>query len=224
MSLSKRNRIPVMLIILILAVSPAKCAALETDPARVGACFIYTDGLLDDLCAIEYLSRYYDQAVIMLQDPGGLADSPYASGAVTDESTFFEAVSQWFTSVTPYSDPADIREADLYLLAPLTGFAELLRNEPSLSSKRALLMAGDSEGPDGAGGDWNAVMDIDAYRYVTENMTDLLQVTRPECEAGFETNGYPFHARFLDEYTARMRSMDESVCCYDLQAAALAFR
>jgi hypothetical protein len=85
-------------------------------------------------------------------------------------------------------------------------------------------MAGDSDGPDGAGKDWNAVMDIDAYRYVTGNMTDLVQMTRPDCENEYEANGYPFEAQFLDEYTAKMKSMDENLCCYDLQAVALFFR
>ncbi|MDO5132163.1 MAG: hypothetical protein Q4D81_04155 [Eubacteriales bacterium] len=137
---------------------------------------------------------------------------------------FFEAVSQWFASVTPYSDFTDISEADFYLIAPLTEFAGMLKDDPSLKSKRALLMAGDAEGPDGAGEDWNAVMDIDAYRYVTENMIDLIQMTRPVCEAEFEKNGYPFNAQFLEEYAARMSSIDENVCCYDLQAAALLFK
>lgn len=85
-------------------------------------------------------------------------------------------------------------------------------------------MAGDSDGPDGAGEDWNAIMDIDAYRYVTENMTDLVQMTRPECERDFETNGYHFVSKFLDEYISQMNSMDENVCCYDLQAVSLFFK
>lgn len=84
-------------------------------------------------------------------------------------------------------------------------------------------MAGDSKGLDGAGEEWNAITDLAAYTYVTENMTDMIQICRPDCESAFEANGYPFDACFLDEYKARMSSMDENICCYDLQAVALFF-
>ena len=46
------------------------CQAGEPGEARSASCkascFIYTDGLLDDLCAAEYLSGRYDSAVILL--------------------------------------------------------------------------------------------------------------------------------------------------------------
>jgi len=200
------------------------CRTAKTDMVQSDTCFIYTDGLLDDLCAIEYLAERYDNAVIMLQDPEGLKNNPYGSPEVTEESTFFDTVSPWFESVAPYTDSANISQTDFYLLAPLTEYAELLKANPSFQSKRALIMAGDADGPDGAGEDWNAIQDIDAYRYVTGNMTDLVQMTRPDCEAEFEANAYPFEAMFLDEYISRMSAMDENVCCYDLQAVSLYFQ
>lgn len=216
--------ITILILTIIISAFLAGCGSSKSDPVRSDTCFIYTDGLLDDLCAIEYLAERYDNAVIMLQDPEGLKDNPYASPEVTDEDALFETVSPWFAEVTPYTDSADISQTDFYLLAPLTEYAELLKSDPSLKSKRALIMAGDSDGPDGAGEDWNAIQDIDAYRYVTKNMTDLVQMTRPECEAEFAENDYPFEAMFLDEYISRMSSMDENVCCYDLQAVSLYFK
>jgi len=66
----------------------------------------------------------------------------------------------------------------------------------------------------------NAIADVDAYRYVTENMPNLTQVTRPECENAYEKNGYPFEAEFLEEYIGSMTAMNENICCYDLQAVA----
>ena len=36
----------------------------QSDP-----CFNYTDGLLDDLCAIKYLGGRYNKAVVLLQAP-----------------------------------------------------------------------------------------------------------------------------------------------------------
>jgi len=48
-------------------------------------------------------------------------------------------------------------------------------------------------------------------------------MTRPDCEAEFEANGYPFDAVFLNEYITQMNSMDENVCCYDFQAVSLYF-
>ena len=221
MNVSKSKLIPILFICFTLIVCSSGCGSQASNPVQSDTCFIYTDGLLDDLCALEYLSKSYDNAVILLQDPEGLADSVYASGTVTDESSLIAAASQWFDDVALYSDSEDISGADFYLLAPLTEFAGLLKEEPSLESKHALLMAGDSDGPDGAGEDWNAVKDIDAYRYVTENMTDLVQMTRPDCENAYEEDGYPFDAQYLDEYVSRTESINDSVCCYDLQAVAL---
>lgn len=222
--MSKRFYRSIAAVFVLIAVGLTGCGVPGQGEKQADTCFIYTDGLLDDLCAIEYLGGRYDKAVVLLQDPDGLADSPYGSRAVTDESALFNVISNWFDSVAPYSDSTDISKADLYLLAPLTAFSALLKADPSLRSRRALLMAGDSEGPDGAGGDWNAIMDPEAYRYVTENMTDLIQMTRPVCESEYETNAYPFDAQFLAEYTAQMASMDENLCCYDLQAVALYFK
>lgn len=226
LSEAMKNRILRCLILFTLfgiIAAAAGCGSQKQDMGQADTCFIYTDGLLDDLCAMEYLSERYENAIIMLQDPEGLPDSPYASDKVTDESLLLGAASGWFKRVTPYSDSADIAEADLYLLAPLTEFAELLKADPLLEEKNALIMAGDSDGPEGAGEEWNASVDLDAYRYVTENMTELIQMTRPACEAAFEENGYPMDAEFLDEYITRMKAMNENVCCYDLQAVALFF-
>ena len=212
-------------IILTLAIISAAffagCCPSKADAVQSDTCFIYTDGLLDDLCAIEYLAERYDNAVIMLQDPEGLKNNPYASHAVTGESIFFETASPWFSSTTRYTDSVDISQTDFYLLAPLTEYVEILKVNPSFKSKRALIMAGDSVGPDGAGEEWNATRDINAYRYLTENMTDLVQITRPACESEFEANGYPFEAVFLKEYINQMNTKDENVCCYDLQAVSL---
>ncbi len=219
MVIRNNNLVPLCTLFVLLTFFSAGCRAEE--PVHAPTCFIYTDGLLDDLCAMEYLAGTYEHAIIRLQDPTGLADSQYASATVRDESALLDTASQWFASVTPYSDSTDISEADFYLIAPLTEFAGMLKNDPALKTKPALLMAGDSYGPDGAGGDWNAVMDLDAYRYVTGNMMNLKQMTRPDCENAYETNGYPLHAQFLDEYTASMSSINENICCYDLQAVAL---
>lgn len=207
------------------------CGAEEPDEAPSDSCktickttcFIYTDGLLDDLCAAEYLSEKYDSAVILLQDPEGLSGNEYGSDQVKTKKELLETVSGWFSGVTEYSASTDLSETDIYLLAPLTEFAALLKEDPSLKSAHALMMAGDSEGPEGGGNEWNAASDPEAYRYVTENMTDLTQITAPRCEAVFLKNGYPFHAEFLDEYINHMESMGENVCCYDLQAAAYGF-
>lgn len=213
-----------VLLAAMISIEFAGCGAKKTDEAQPRVCFIYTDGLLDDLCAIEYLAGKYDTAVILLQNPEGLEGNDYGSKTVTDKNALINTASKWFVNVSEYSDATDIAGADLYLLGPLTEFAELLRNNPSLGSNRTLLMAGAFDGPDGAGEEWNAAADEEAYRYVVENMSALTQMTAPECEAEFSANGYPFHAEFLDEYTTQMESLNENVCCYDLQAVAFMFK
>ena len=216
-----RIKISLVAILSILAVFFAGCGTNRPVSDQADTCFIYTDGLLDDLCAIEYLSGKYEYAIIMLENPEGLKDNPYASDKVQDEDDLLEVASAWFKNVTPYSGDTDLSVADFYLLGPITEFSDLLKSNPSLQSRRALLMAGDAKGPEGAGEEWNAVVDVDAYRYVTENMTNLTQVTRPECEATYETKGYPFEAEFLDEYIASMTTINENICCYDLQAVSV---
>ena len=201
----------------------AGCCPSKADTVQSDTCFIYTDGLLDDLCAIEYLAKRYDNAVIMLQDPEGLKNNPYASHAVTGESIFFETVlAPWFSSTTRYTDSVDISQTDFYLLAPLTEYVELLKSQSVVQIKKSadpwpvtqlVRMVPVKNG--------TQLRDINAYRYLTENMTDLVQITRPACESEFEANGYPFEALFLKEYINKMNSMDENVCCYDLQAVSL---
>ena len=53
-------------------------------------------------------------------------------------------------------------------------------------------------------------------------MTNLTQVTSPECEAAYEKNEYPMETEFLDEYITQMTFINEKVCCYDLQAVTVA--
>lgn len=220
MNLNRKSGISLFTIAALISVCLAGCKDTKT----ADTCFIYTDGLLDDLCAIEYLGSKYDHAVIMVEKPEEIAESQFASEKIKDENDLLGAAGEWFSDVISYSEVNDISEADLFLLAPLSGFAELLKEEPSLMSYMALLMAGDSDGPSGAGEEWNAIADIDAYRYVTENMKNLVQMNRFECENEYETNGYPFEAQYLDEYTKRMNSINENVCCYDLQAVAMQFK
>lgn len=210
-----------LVVVFILGLSA--CGTPGIDEVRKTTCFIYTDGLLDDLCAIEYLSDRYESAVILLQDPGGLAGNEYASDTVSNKKAFMDTVSGWFSVVTEYSDSEDLSNMDVYLLAPLTEFASLFEENSSLKSNHVLMMAGDSDGPNGAGLEWNATADEEAYRYVTENMTDLTQITAPECEAAYLQTGYPFSAAFLDEYVHQMESMNKNVCCYDLQAVSYMF-
>ncbi len=213
-----------MALIAFISIGFAGCGTKKTDEAQTKVCFIYTDGLLDDLCAIEYLSGKYDSVVILPQNPEGLEGNDYGSKTVTDKNALIGAASKWFKNVSEYSASTDISAADLYLLGPLTEFAELLKDKPSLRSNRTLLMAGAFDGPDGAGEEWNAAADEEAYRYVIENMTALTQMTAPECEAEFSANGYPYQAEFLDEYKTQMESLNENVCCYDLQAVAFMFK
>ena len=71
---------------------------------------------------------------------------------------------------------------------------------------------------------WNGVAFTILYQAAGATASGLVQMTRPECEAEYETNAYPFKATFLGEYISRMSSMNENVCCYDLQAVSLYLR
>ena len=55
------------------------------------------------------------------------------------------------------------------------------------------------------------------------SMTDLVQMTRPDCESEFEANGYPFEALFLDEYITQMNSMDDKPGVVQMSSVKMVF-
>lgn len=185
-------------------------------------CFIYSDAFLDDICAAEMLAGYYESARVFVTLEDEIKGSDYCSDSVTDGKEFISLMNGLFSGgAKPYAAgeplPAD---CDIYLLAPLTDFAELLKQAPSLADNYCVMMAGINAGAGGALNEWNASRDPDAYDFVVTQMKNLRQVTRNECLELYEKNGYPFECRFMPEYIGKMNAIGENLTCFDLQAVA----
>ena len=75
MNQNRKSGISLFTIAALISVCLAGCKDTKT----ADTCFIYTDGLPDDLCAIEYLGSKYDHAVIMVEKPEEIAESQFAS-------------------------------------------------------------------------------------------------------------------------------------------------
>ena len=188
-------------------------------------CFIYTDLFLDDLCAVEYLSLHYENAVYFVTLENEIKGSAYASCIVQSAADFEKTAKGFFSgTVTDFCSTGTVApDADVFLLAPLTDFVKIIKQCPSVIGNKALMMGGIRPGPDGAENEWNASADVSAYRYTLEHMKNLRQVTRNECLRLYAENGYPFNCSFLPEYIKKMNAIGENVTCFDLQAVSVIF-
>lgn len=183
-------------------------------------CFIYTDAFLDDICATEMLADKYERAIVFVTLEGEIRGSAYCSDRVTDGSEFLSLMSELFDKgATAYRIGDSLPEdADLYLLAPLTDFAEIICRNTEIEDNFCVMMAGINPGVGGALNEWNASRDSLSYDFVVSQMHRLRQVTRNECLELYEKNGYPFECRFMDEYIEKMKNIGENLTCFDLQA------
>lgn len=190
-------------------------------------CIVYTDLLLDDLCAIQWLAKMYDKVCILPCCLNSWEGSEYG----TDESfnSVCEKIRSWGDVVIlgPDYDPIkEFEESNLYLLAPLTEFVKLVENEEFkfLMNLPTVMMAGEEIGEDGVGSEYNAIQDEDAYKFVIKNVKTLCQVTDKMCKKMFKEKEYPFESEYLEEYIEKIGEIEgEEVYCPDLQAVTYGY-
>lgn len=190
---------------------------------------IYTDGLLDDMCAIEELSKHYDKATIVLVNAENLPICDYAP-ANYNTSRFEEDCGSWFEQCEvklaeqcgeSFKVPGVV---DVFLLCNAKTFMSNINN---LRIKRLCAMIGSSHEFDGNDTEWNASQSIESYKQLQEEINKRRgwrQVTAIECEefvrpATFSPEGLKYYA----EYMERMKALNENDCCYDLQCVYKAF-
>lgn len=191
-------------------------------------CIVYTDLLLDDLCAIQWLAKMYDNVCILPCCLNSWSNSKYG----TDDSfnDMCEKIKSWgdVEIVGPANNCIkEFEDSDLYLLAPLTEFVELVEDEEELEfllNFPTVMMAGEELGEDGVGNEYNAVKDEYAYKFIIKNIKTLCQVTDKMCKKLFKDRGYPFESEYLEEYIEKIGEIEgEEVYCPDLQAVTYGY-
>lgn len=186
-------------------------------------CIIYTDLILDNLYAIQWLTKMYNKIYILHCNLNNWRGSEYKMNYSLN--SVWEKIRSWGDVVIigqDYEPIKELEESDLYLLAPLTEFVKLVENEEFkfFMNLPTVMLAGEEIGEDGAGSEYNAMQDEDAYKFVIKNVKTLCQVTKKMCKRMFKEKNYPFKAEYLEEYIEKIGKIDgEEVYCNALQAA-----
>lgn len=190
---------------------------------------IYTDGLLDDMCAIEELSKHYDKAIIVLVNSEDLSNSQYAPKYYSVER-FKEDCESWFEECRilceeqcgeSFRVPGVV---DVFLLCNAKTF---MSTKDNYRIKRLCAMIGSSHEFDENDTEWNASQSIESYKQLQEEINKRRgwrQVTAKECEEFVRPETYsPEGLKYYAEYMERMKALNENDCCYDLQCVYKAF-
>lgn len=194
------------------------------DPSHITSdyCVVYTDLLLDDLCAIQLLSYRYRKVCIIAVNHNDLPTSDYAY----DGCNIFTVISklkEWFDDVVVRIDALSCsnvtvanNEADCYSLANATAIVKDL--EAGFKYKSITAMIGSSEE------EWNASQDVEAYHKLLTY--GIKQVSFEDCEKLYAEKGYhgfDKYIEYLPTYISKMNAINDSICCFDFQAVASKF-
>ena len=189
-------------------------------------CVIYTDVMLDDLCALEVLSQHYDNAVVVMLSPDDVGKSVYSPKGFTVDNVC-SSIKNTFKNAkvitVPVSNTAYLETCDEYDVFSLGSAIYIMSDMAVLEPKMSNLVAmiGSREG-DGIS-EWNASLSVEAYinlktfisRYPKSHL-----FTSEDCDELYDKNHYwgRDNSHMVKLYEKCMRGAGESVTCYDLQA------
>lgn len=206
------------------------CKFEEKDKIINPEVIIYTDGLLDDLCAIQELSKHYKSAVVILTDYNELNKSDYAAYNYNPFTLRID-LSSWFKECTMVIDKCELdsvceftRGFDVYCLAKATS---VIRDFDLISKADNLYaMIGSSNVFNNNDKEWNASQDITAYEKLLEAINtkdNWKQFTSTDCEVfKRSSNVKPESLKYYKQYMEKMTKLNENTCCYDLQCVYMA--
>lgn len=193
---------------------------------------IYTDGLLDDLCALQELSKHYKSAVVILSNCDDLSKSEYAADRY-NPFMLLNDLSNWFKECTLVLDECGLHNIcnftkgfDVYCLCKATA----IMHDIDLISKadNVYAMIGSSNNFDSNDGEWNASQDIEAYKQLLEvigSKGNWVQYTSTDCESFKRSNNTnPEQLKYYKQYMSKMNKLNEHTCCYDLQCVYMALK
>lgn len=189
-------------------------------------CVIYTDVMLDDLCALEVLSKYYDNALVVMLSPDDVGKSVYSPKGFTVDNVA-SSICNSFKNVkvitVPVSNTAYLETCDEYDVFSLGSAAYVMGDIAVLKPKMNNLVAmiGSREG-DGTS-EWNASLSVEAYMKLKTFMGEYPKshlFTSEDCDELYDKNHYwgKENSPMVKLYEKCMRGAGESVTCYDLQA------
>lgn len=191
-------------------------------------CLVYTDLLLDDLCALEKLSEHYDGVFIYPYAPEriGQPDNEYASANIASLEEAIATLKVWFGFAAEVGERG--MEAvhplvtDVFVLCALTDVVRHLKKFPTLADHDFCLMAGSKPGADYCQPtEWNQQLDPEAYNefFSLVRPSRVKQYTNTELEKlGDTADG---SMEFYAEYVTRMGEIKDIPYCPDLVAVQL---
>ena len=181
---------------------------------------VYSDLLLDDLCALEELGRRYKNIYLIAVMFNDLPSSPYASKRVRCLADIEEYLNKWFGKAVIATSPLvknghTVNGADCFLLCNATHIAVDL--EAGIVFNNIVGMIGNDSTFRDDDDEWNASQDIKSYQILRSYI--MTQVTKGKCEELYDKNCYyGGDYEFLAEYVEKMTRIKDSAACYDLQA------
>lgn len=188
------------------------------DPIVVGSdcCVVYSDLLLDDLCAIEELSRRYNKIYLVAVNSEQLKDSPYSSDKVHKLVDADAEISEWFDSTIIRNDSVSahgnsVDGADAYCLCSATKIVEDLKsgkcNFRSITARMGTSLPARLDD-----GEHNAAQDPKSYMELSKY--NVRFVTASDCRNLYQRNNYyKGDYKFLSEYVDKMSALNEEPCC-----------
>lgn len=199
-----------------------------------GRYLVYTDLLLDDMCALDYLARKYKydrHFDIVIVNSESIAGNKYASDKIRDRSDAKNLARVIVPSSHAYVDTGwDASRMSgpyerVYCMCP---FTQLNKDFDFVVGKntQVYLMGGVKDygySHECVGeGEWNAEQDLDAFYSVMHRLHDenykYVLCTAPELKQFYECFEYSgYESKYLTNYVSRMQEMGEDIYCPDLQ-------
>ena len=185
-------------------------------------CVVYSDLLLDDLCALEALSRKYKKLCLVTVNEEYLPEAEYGSSKARTLIAVEAILNRWFEKVIIVTDTLSgsdisVDRAHCYLLANASKIVKDLKGNNILFGKITAMIGSDHESRRDDE-EWNAAQDIDAYVELC-SYGSIHKVTFTDCIRLY--NDYKYwdgNYEFLEEYIRTMKQMNEDIACFDLQA------
>ena len=187
------------------------------------ACLVYSDLLLDDLCAIQKLSSYFKDMYLVpcdIQDDYAENDYSPANRSVPE---VIELIRGWFRKVSVAENINGKLDGveHVFILARATEVVADIRKNDWMKELQFCFMGGSYPGleaennPDNL--EWNHSRDRKAYTALFREFDlDITQFTFKDCEELADMNDTKM--QFYQEYVETMERLGDSTCCPDLSA------
>ena len=184
---------------------------------------IYTDLHSDDLCAIELLSKYFEDATIVVEDIDELEESPYGLDSCRTFSKFCRIANDLFRRADVHlaEEEYEINEFPeaVFVLSKMTAAAKDFERYVELRCMDLCVMGG-SDDPETQ--ERNQSRDLEAWNdffTLIKGFKAAKRIYSYQCCAGAAKFGFPvYNGNFIREFMQKEgKDASEEACC-DLMA------